>query len=598
MSSPPGAQGAPKSRVGPPYPPPNAGLGGMPSILPDIPISAIFLVAYLVLGVIHIKISKANKGRGHKFIFNGAILGLCKIRIITMSLRMAWAFYPRNTGLTIAANIFVYAGTIILYLVDWFFVQRVIRAQHTHFGWSTGYRIFHRAGLALLIITLLMLIISQVWQNFTLHSNKLSVFHDLSLVAHTYFTIFTIAPAVMVIISLLIPRTEVEKFGAGRLRNNIKILLVSVFLLSIGQIFRCVLAWIPPTPLRSVQRGNQLLPWYLTKACFYCFNFVTEVLVIIMFAVVRVDLRFHVPNGSRKSGDYSSSRVHLDKLDSEKSLPTSGLVIYQNNSSEILHQYQSSVFEETSTLADSLRYPSSIMEVDEKTGTWKVKRISRDSSSRTSISFSTASRSSTHHRDGLVAADAPPVPNLPAEWPLPDSMPPRSSEPVLVHPNPVSQRETPQRQGTYEIKDHELNNTNVGDAVTDALAKLEMNSETNKSMIPTSLPRAYKPVSPGKIYKPSQPFQDDSRSYSSTAHKRSIPIVIAVDGSRTRANSLNTPAVSTLVAAEPSKLHASVGMAYPGSGCRSSPNRNYLFPQQHEPSRITDPKHIFAERKD
>jgi hypothetical protein len=41
-----------------------------------VPITAVFLVLYLVFGIIHIRILKANKGRGHKFLFNGAILGM------------------------------------------------------------------------------------------------------------------------------------------------------------------------------------------------------------------------------------------------------------------------------------------------------------------------------------------------------------------------------------------------------------------------------------------------------------------------------------------------------------------------------------------
>jgi hypothetical protein len=41
-----------------------------------VPITAVFLVLYLVFGIIHIRILKANKGRGHKFLFNGAILGI------------------------------------------------------------------------------------------------------------------------------------------------------------------------------------------------------------------------------------------------------------------------------------------------------------------------------------------------------------------------------------------------------------------------------------------------------------------------------------------------------------------------------------------
>ncbi|KAF3030319.1 hypothetical protein E8E12_000210 [Didymella heteroderae] len=68
-----------QNRGKPPYSPTNAGLGGSPDVIPDIPITAVFLVLYLSLGVVHIKILKSNKDRGHKFIFNGDLLG--KLRL-------------------------------------------------------------------------------------------------------------------------------------------------------------------------------------------------------------------------------------------------------------------------------------------------------------------------------------------------------------------------------------------------------------------------------------------------------------------------------------------------------------------------------------
>lgn len=539
------------NRGGPPYPPRNAGLGGTPNPIPDVPISIILLVIYLALGITHIRIFKRNKSRGHKFIFNGAllgkstpgnisnliteliILGLCKIRVITMSLRVAWTYNPRNTSLAIAANIFVYVGTVILYGLDWFFAQRIIRAQHTHFGWSTRYRVFHRTGLVLLISCLLVLVITQVWQFFTLDEDKLSTFHDLYLMAQTYFTVFAAAPAAMLTISLLIPRTEVEKFGAGRMRNNITILYIAAFILSIGQIFRCVLAYLPPTPLQPVQRGTQELPVYLSKAFFYCFNFLTEILVIAMFAVVRVDLRFHIPNGSKKTGDYSSSRIHIDKGDSEK-LPIHPPMIHNNDSCGTIYRYGSSIFEDTSTLADSLRYPSSIIEMDEKTGVWKVKRLSRESSVRTSNTFASTSRMSMQLHNEKHDSDAPPIPPAPTAWPLPDAIPPHRSEPVLEHSNPVSRRSTIKR-GTYEFDGHHLNSTNVGDAVTAALNNLEMNSERNrwKTLPPPPRSRSTRSVHNNSTQQPKSVLKNRSRTASASATGRRSQSHSRIDSTQT-----------------------------------------------------------------
>jgi hypothetical protein len=414
-----------------------------------------------------------------------------------MSLRIAWSCYPKNVGLGIAANVFVYVGTIILFMIDWFFVQRVVRAQHQHFGWSTPYRIFHRVALFGLVATLIMVIVANIWQFFTVDDTKLRAFRVLQLIGQTYLTVFCIAPAVLVLISVLIPREEVEKFGAGRLRVNITILLIAVAVLTTGQLFRCVIAWLPQLRVRDDAGVPLPQPWYLHRACFYVFNFVTEIVVVIMFALVRVDLRFYVPNGSRMSGDYSgrnsrvdlnsSSTVALGATASKKSLiskkshtsiPHVPMVQHRNPSSETLHQYETSVFEDSRTLADSLQYGASTLEVDDKTGAWKVKRISTASSRSSVTSCHSPARSSLHDRSVTFAdEDAPPVPEIPAEWPLPSNQPLRKSTPMLEHNNPTSRKGTPKK--TFEIADHDLNDADVGDAITDALATLEHNSALN-----------------------------------------------------------------------------------------------------------------------
>jgi len=416
-----------------------------------------------------------------------------------MSLRIAWACYPRNIGLGIAANVFVYVGTIILFMIDWFFVQRIVRAQHQRLGWSTPYRIFHRGALAVLIITLIMIILVNIWQFFTASSTKLHVFRALQLTGQTYFTVFCFAPAILVLISGLIPRTEIEKFGAGRLRVNIIILLIAVAVLTTGQLFRCVIAWIPQTPVLNSASQPVSQPWYLHKVCFYVFNFVTEVIVIIMFALVRVDLRFHVPNGSRVSGDYSgrNSRVNLNSasnVDShlslshsikKKGLPCEAPIVpmsQRNGSTETLHQYEKSIFEDTHTLADSLQYTGSTLKVDRKTGNWKVKRLSGTSVSSRSSNYSLADTVSPtklafNDRSIKFADDVPPVPEIPSEWPLPSHRPSHSS---ISHSSSLSRISTPKK--TFEIANHGLNDVVVGSAIDNALAALETNSEQHGTL--------------------------------------------------------------------------------------------------------------------
>ncbi|KAF3002047.1 hypothetical protein E8E13_009006 [Curvularia kusanoi] len=545
MSTVPNTSGPPsgqQSRGGPPYAPTHAGLGGTPDVIPDIPITVVFLILYLTFGIIHIKILKSNKGRGHKFIFNGALLGLCKLRVITMSLRIAWALHQRNVGLAMAANIFTYVGTIILYMINWFFTQRVVRAQHTKLGWSMPYRILHRGALALLLTSLLMIVITSIWQSFTLNTNSLRIFRNFQLAGQTYFTAIAFAPIVFVLISLIIPRHEIDKFGAGRLRVNITILLIAATVLSAGQIFRCVIAWLPPFPLRNAQGQFQDPPWYYKKACFYAFNFVTEIIVIIMYAVVRVDLRFHVPNGAKRAGDYSRSSVNVQ--DSDKKPRLNIVSMHSNGSNETLHSYQTSIFEDSGTLADSLRYPSSTLAIDEKTGAWKVKRAS--GSSAGSPRSSTGSQSSVWlDRNTMVENDIPPVPAIPnrMSWPLRTSLLyPHDSAAKLEHNNPSSKRSSPANR--YELKDHVFNDQDMGDAVQAALNKLEGKNEKKSKPRARSPPPGYDDVdainaaghsSTDKKYKHfSRPSSHDAKGEGMKTEKRerntSYPMVITKDG--------------------------------------------------------------------
>ena len=491
-----------------------------------------------------------------------------------MSLRMAWACHQHNVGLAMAANVFTYVGTIILYMVNWFFTQRVVRAQHTKLGWSIPYRIFHRGALILLVMSLLMIVVTSIWQSFTLDTNKLRIFRDFQLAGQTYFATFCFAPIIIVLLSLVIPRHEIDKFGAGRLRVNITILLAATAILSTGQIFRCVIAWLPPFPLRNARGQFQDPPWYYEKACFYAFNFVTEILVIIIYAVVRIDLRFHVPNGAKRAGDYSRSSVNVHVT--EKALHPNVLSMQSNGSHETLYSYQTSLFEDSGTLADSLRYPSSTLTIDEKTGAWKIKRAS--GSSVGSHNSSMGSRSSMWlDRNTMVENDIPPVPEIPnrMSWPLRTSMlHPNDSVARMEHNNP-SNRSSPMRQ--YELHSHEFNDHDVGDAVQAALEKLEGRSSKTKSKLKTrSPPPEYDDIaainaaggtSPNKRYRhfsrpsSSEKIEDRKDEKRNDKKRATYPMIITKDGRKVLMRTRKTSNEKTHLS-EPSPVSSASLEAY------------------------------------
>ncbi|KAK5060146.1 hypothetical protein LTR84_010030 [Exophiala bonariae] len=220
-----------------------------------------------------------------------------------MILRIVWANYPHDVQIAIAAQIFVSAGVLLLFVINLIFAQRITRAAHPHFGWHKILSIAFKALYALVIAMLAMVITATVQSFYTLNPDIKRIDRDLQMTASTYFLFISFLPIVLVIVGLIVPRqTRVEKFGSGRWRSKIAILLTSAFLLCLGATFRIATMYKNPRPLNNPA-------WYHAKWCFYFFNFVIEIIVVYLYLLLRVDRRFHIPNGSKGPGDYSSEQM-------------------------------------------------------------------------------------------------------------------------------------------------------------------------------------------------------------------------------------------------------------------------------------------------
>ena len=228
------------------------------------------------------------------------MFGFCMSRIVTMIMRIVWAVHPRNVSIAIAANIFVAAGVVLLFVINLLFAQRIVRASHPHSGWHP---VFHFAFIAIYVIIVLSLfaLITAVIQSFyTLNLNTKRIDRDLQLYGGTFYAVVSFLPVLLVVGGLIIPRkTRVEKFGSGRFRHKIAILLLASVLLCAGATFRVAVNY------AGGKRPRDDPAPYQSKACFYIFNFTVEILVIYLYVLVRVDQRFFIPNGSHGPGDYS-----------------------------------------------------------------------------------------------------------------------------------------------------------------------------------------------------------------------------------------------------------------------------------------------------
>ncbi|TVY12664.1 hypothetical protein LARI1_G009241 [Lachnellula arida] len=281
-----------------PYAPTMAGLGGTPIKTLDDPITAVFLFLFLCGAITHMTILQINLRRGTKFIMSGMMFGFCMARITTCTMRLVWSTHPHDLSVAIAAQIFVAAGVILLFVINLIFTQRVLRACHPHWAWTKWFSLAFKLYYASIVIMLIALITCTVQSFYTLSHNTRRIDRDVQLVGSTYFAVAAFMPLPLLLLVGVLPKqSRVEKFGQGRFRTKVYVLVFSSMLLTLGAAFRSGIAYVPK-PLAHPA-------WYHSKACFYIFNFTIELTIVALYAIIRVDKRFHVPNGSHKAGDYS-----------------------------------------------------------------------------------------------------------------------------------------------------------------------------------------------------------------------------------------------------------------------------------------------------
>ncbi|KAI9752850.1 MAG: exocyst complex component exo84 [Chaenotheca gracillima] len=286
-----------------PYPPTVAALGGLPTVGLDVPITAVFLVLFLCSAVTHMTILQRNNRRGHKFVISGALFGFSMARITTCVLRIVWATRPHQAPVGIAAAVFVAAGVLLVFVINIIFTQRIIRAVHPHFGWNPFASRLLIVYWVAIVLSLAMLITCTVQSFFTLHPNTRRIDRDVQLFGTTWLTIAAFMPWLLVPAALLIPhRNRIENFGSGRFRTKVAVLLTASAVLTLGAAFRCGTLFLPPRPINNPA-------WYHSKACFYLFDFTTEVFVLYLYAIARVDRLFWIPNGSSGPGDYAAGHA-------------------------------------------------------------------------------------------------------------------------------------------------------------------------------------------------------------------------------------------------------------------------------------------------
>lgn len=264
------------------------------------------MLLYVVSAAINMTIYQINRRRDHKFVFSALLFGFSMARITTLALRMVWATRPASVNIAIAASILVQAGVLLLFVVNLVFAQRVVRSYRPVLGWSRALALAFGFLYFCVLAMLVMVVTATVDSFFTLNARARRIDRDIQLFVGTYLAALAFLPVPVTVLAVAaprpVPRERPEKFGQGSHRAKIWLLLFTATVLALGAGFRIGVSFTTPRPASDPA-------WFHSKACFYCFNFVIELVVVYTYVVSRFDRRFHVPDGSSGPGHYSGARV-------------------------------------------------------------------------------------------------------------------------------------------------------------------------------------------------------------------------------------------------------------------------------------------------
>ena len=244
----------------------------------------------------------------------------CLTRVLATSLRMAWACNVQIISLGIAATVFLYVGIVILYVANMAFAQRLLRAQHPHFGWSKSVSIAFQVESVITTAVLIILVSSVIAGHFTHTASSTTSTLQLQKFGATMLALVATLPLLIATSSSLARRhphikmtKTIDKFGAGSMHGKLAIIVISALLLCISAWFRAGALLAEPSPVNSPQPG------YLSKACFYVFILTFEIAVPILWLFTRVDLRFFIPDGAKGPFSYAGGFVFAGEVGNEKS---------------------------------------------------------------------------------------------------------------------------------------------------------------------------------------------------------------------------------------------------------------------------------------
>ncbi|PHH92636.1 hypothetical protein CDD83_6406 [Cordyceps sp. RAO-2017] len=271
--------------------------GGVPERKVDVPITAIFLLLFGLGAFTHITVYRSNSKRGHKFLLSDLMFDFCMVRVATCVFRITWAFTsPR--GVILAATIFENGGAIVLFAVNLFLAQRLVRAMQPVIGWHPVFSHFSFLLIISVPATIIMNIVALSISFFSVDKpDRLEATVDVLKFGVSWSMMLVVMPLIWVFLASMKPGPTPENFGEGDFRAKASLVVFSSATLTAGAAVRLAALINPESP-----EAKSVL---FSKAVFYTTGFVPEIVTVAAYAFFRIDLIFHIPNGASGPGDYT-----------------------------------------------------------------------------------------------------------------------------------------------------------------------------------------------------------------------------------------------------------------------------------------------------
>lgn len=303
-------------------------MGGVPTSIPDTPVTIIFLILFAVaLGLEtllyrldctraplnvdcnddedddshhHCRRYLSNLHILHPFPFLPALrITFLLTRLAALATRLAWTYHPRAHGasdLEVASTILAPAGSVLLLVANPLLARRFAR-DYAAFGPHPAVARTAKAAVFCAVVSLVMAVSTHADAYFTREREELDRGRSVWLVAECILLAIALLPVLGVLVSGWgFPlQGEVER-DRPRFQSRGAMICGVGLLLTLQQGFR--------TGVAFEGRGRQSRAWFLHKAAYYCFVYLIDLMIVSWFLAARLDRRFR-----QRSAELKSKRV-------------------------------------------------------------------------------------------------------------------------------------------------------------------------------------------------------------------------------------------------------------------------------------------------